>query len=146
MVVYLKIVTSQVKCYKRKRSNQYLVTLKKGHEFKPDEDVYIVGKDDFEKIQEDNKFTQKYYQELEALKNDYRIKDYEKLKEETEKRVIAENKLRNKHDHLQERLRVALEEINQQQKVISDLSNRSFFDYMRGRLPESYKQLSEPKK
>ncbi len=55
------------------------------------------------------------------------------------------SRLRNKHDHLQERLRAALEEINQQQKVISDLSNRGFVDYITGRLPESYKQLSEPK-
>lgn len=56
------------------------------------------------------------------------------------------NRLRNKHDHLQERLRTALEEINQQQKVISDLSNRGFIDYITGRLPESYKELNEPKR
>ena len=55
------------------------------------------------------------------------------------------NKLRNKHDHLQERLRTALEEINQHEKVISDLSNRSFLDYAFGRLPESYKRLQAPK-
>jgi chromosome segregation ATPase len=54
------------------------------------------------------------------------------------------NRLRNKHDHLQERLRTALEEINQQQKVISDLSNRGFIDYVTGRLPQSYKQLQSP--
>ena len=63
------------------------------------------------------------------------------IKTENENLKATENKTRNKLDHLQERLRIALEEINQQQKVISDLSNRSFFDYMRGRLPESYKQL-----
>jgi len=68
---------------KRKRSNQYLVTLKKGHEFKPDEDVYIVGKDDFEKIQGIINL-RKILSELEALKNDYRIKDYEKNKRRTE--------------------------------------------------------------
>ena len=38
----------------------------------------------------------------------------------------------------------ALEEINHQQKVISDLSNRGFFDYVTGKLPESYKQLQAP--
>jgi chromosome segregation ATPase len=84
--------------------------------------------------------------QLEALKNDYRLTDYDNLKNKYDLRESQETKLRNKLDHLQERLRVALEEINQQQKVISDLSNRSFFNYLTGKLPESYKELSEGKK
>ena len=46
-------------------------------------------------------------------------------------------RLRNKHDHLQERLRTSLEEINKHQKVINDLSNRGFVDYIFGRKPKS---------
>lgn len=70
---------------------------------------------------------------------------YGNLQEQHQNLNNETNKLRNKHDHLQERLRTALEEINQQQKVISDLSNRGFIDYVTGRLPESYKQLNAPK-
>lgn len=70
---------------------------------------------------------------------------YRNLQEQHQNLKNEVNKLRNKHDHLQERLRTALEEINQQQKVISDLSNRGFIDYVTGRLPESYKQLNAPK-
>jgi hypothetical protein len=55
------------------------------------------------------------------------------------------NKLRNKYDHLQERLRKELEESSQRDRVISDLSNRGFLDFILGRLPESYKQLNPPK-
>ena len=70
---------------------------------------------------------------------------YGNLQEQHQNLNNESNQLRNKHDHLQERLRTALEEINQQQKVISDLSNRGFLDYVTGRLPESYKELSAPK-
>jgi hypothetical protein len=78
-----------------------------------------------------------------------KIKELELMEEKASKFDQLQddhNRLRNKHDHIQERLRAALEEVNQQQKVISDLSNRGFFEYITGRLPESYKQLSEPKK
>ncbi|MEN6293342.1 MAG: hypothetical protein ABFD07_15185, partial [Methanobacterium sp.] len=78
-----------------------------------------------------------------------RIKELEFMEEKASKFDELQdehNRLRNKHDHLQERLRVALEEINQQQKVVSDLSNRGFFDFITGRLPESYKQLNESNK
>jgi len=86
-------------------------------------------------------------QELSTAK--VRIKELELMEDQASKFKELQddhNRLRNKHDHLQERLRTALEEINIQQRVISDLSNRSFIDYLRGRLPDSYKRLSEPKK
>ena len=100
----------------------------------------------YQQLEMDNKKLENIKSELETLKNDYRIKDYDNLKSKYDIRETQETKLRNKLDHLQERLRVALEEINQQQKVISDLSNRSFFNYLTGKLPESYKQLSEPER
>ena len=86
-------------------------------------------------------------QELSTAK--VRIKELELMEDQASKFKELQddhNRLRNKHDHLQERLRSALEEINKQQKVISDLSNRGFIDYITGRLPKSYKQLSEPEK
>ena len=86
-------------------------------------------------------------QELSTAK--VRIKELELMEDQASKFKELQddhNRLRNKHDHLQERLRTALEEINQQQKVISDLSNRGFIDYITGRLPESYKELNEPKR
>ena len=135
-----------VKCYKRKKSKQYLITLKGNHGFKRDEEVIILSKEEYREIEDlielrKNKISdmERRLNELEAMKLDKRIETYEKLEDDY-------NRLRNKHDHLQERLRTALEEINQQQKVISDLSNRGFTDYLFGRLPESYKQLSEPEK
>ena len=73
-----------------------------------------------------------------------RIRELEKLELEDYQGLY--NKLRNKHDHLQERFNKSLEEVNGLQRIISDLSNRGFIDYITGRLPESYKQLSEPKK
>ena len=85
-------------------------------------------------------------QELSTAK--VRIKELELMEDQASKFKELQDdhsRLRNKHDHLQERLRTALEEINKQQKVISDLSNRGIIDYITGRLPESYKQLSEPK-
>ena len=51
------------------------------------------------------------------------------------------NRLRNQQDHLQERLRISLKEINQHRKIINDLSSRGFVDYILGRQPESLKML-----
>lgn len=131
-----------VKCYKRKKSQQYLITLKGDHQFKKDEKVIILSKPEYKEIEDlidsrKNKIfdMERRLNELEAMKLDKRVEKYEKLEDDY-------NRLRNKHDHLQERLRTALEEINQQQKVISDLSNRGFIDYITGRLPKSYKMLN----
>lgn len=85
-------------------------------------------------------------QELSTAK--VRIKELELMEDQASKFKELQNdhnRLRNKHDHLQERLRAALEEINSHQKVINDLSNRGFIDYITGRLPESYKELQSPK-
>ncbi|CDG65937.1 hypothetical protein MBMB1_1859 [Methanobacterium sp. MB1] len=194
---------TKVKCYQRKKSRQYLITLTGNHGFKGDEPVTIISKPEFEELENisdsrknqisdlesqlvqleqdksqkvkelDNQLTI-YKEKVQNLESDVtkfkeiateadtrtqnleqelstsrlKIKELELMEEKASKcdRLQEDhNRLRNKHDHIQERLRAALEEINQQQRVISDLSNRGFVDYITGRLPESYKQLSEPK-
>jgi chromosome segregation ATPase len=203
-VVKLAKYQTKVKCYQRKKSKQYLITLTGNHGFKGDEPVTIISKPEFEELENisdsrknqisdlesqlaqlEQEKTQKakemdnqlkiYKDKVQNLENDVtefkeiaagsdtkvqnlehelstsrlKIKELELMEEKASKfdRLQDDhNRLRNKHDHIQERLRKALEEVNQQQKVISDLSNRGFVDYITGRLPLSYKQLNEPKK
>lgn len=236
---------TQVKCYQRKKSKQYLITLKGQHGFENDEPVTIISQSEFTELENISNSRKNQILDLESrltelegekdhelFLKDHKIKnleesldtsqtqvmdlkaelkDLEEIRQGRENEISALNnqvtlyktkvqnlenevtdfkentaesdakvktleqelstakvrikelelmedqaskfkelqddhsRLRNKHDHLQERLRTALEEINKQQKVISDLSNRGIIDYITGRLPESYKQLSEPK-
>lgn len=201
---------SLVKCYQRKKSRQYLITLKGDHGFKPDEPVVVLPEDGFselvalqdtardhknELLLKDKEISQVkldlqssrdevetktraliehesrvsvYEDNIKHLKDDLqalkdknlqlekdleasrdeigehrlRIRELEKLELEDYQGLY--NKLRNKHDHLQERFNKSLEEVNGLQRVVSDLSNRGFVDYLTGRLPESYKKLQAP--
>jgi chromosome segregation ATPase len=246
MVVKLAKYQTKVKCYQRKKSRQYLITLTGNHGFKNDEPVIILSEADFKELENISNSRKNQILDLEArltelegekdhelFLKDHKIKnleeslktsqtqvkdlkaelkDLEEIRQGRENEISAlnnqvtlyktkvqnlenevtefkentaesdarvktleqelsntkvrikelefmedqaskfkelqndYNRLRNKHDHLQERLRTALEEINNHQKVISDLSNRGFIDFIIGRLPESYKQLNEPKK
>ncbi|HNR26277.1 MAG TPA: hypothetical protein PKI66_06165, partial [Methanobacteriaceae archaeon] len=181
-----------VKCYQRKKSRQYLITLKGEHGFKGDDPVVVLHEKAFKDLEDIGVSREKQILDLELQLKD-KARDHEKelfLKDgiisqlesdredlksknlqlekdlkatreeirehrlrilELEKLELEDyqglyNKLRNKHDHLQERFNKSLEEVNGLQRIISDLSNRGFIDYITGRLPESYKQLSEPKK
>jgi chromosome segregation ATPase len=244
-VVKLAKYQTKVKCYQRKKSKQYLITLTGNHGFKNDEPVMILSDTDFNELENISNSRKNQILDLESrltesegekdhelFLKDHKIKNLEEsldtsqiqvkdLKAELEdleeirkgreneisalnnqvtlyktkvqnlENEVAEfkensaesdakvktleqelstakvrikelelmedqaskfkelqndhNRLRNKHDHLQERLRAALEEINSHQKVINDLSNRGFIDYITGRLPESYKELQSPK-
>jgi chromosome segregation ATPase len=244
-VVKLAKYQTKVKCYQRKKSKQYLITLTGNHGFKNDESVIILSETDFKELEDISNSRKNQILDLESrltelegekdhelFLKDHKIKnleesldtsqtqvkdlkaelkDLEEIRQGRENEISAlnnqvtlyktkaqnleneivefkensaesdakvksiqqelstakvrikelelmedqaskfkelqddYNRLRNKHDHLQERLRTALEEINQQQKVVSDLSNRGFIDYLTGRLPESYKQLNKPK-
>ena len=244
-MVKLAKYQTKVKCYQRKKSKQYLITLTGNHGFKNDEPVMILSRTDFNELENISNSRKNQILDLESrltelegekdqelFLKDHKIKnleesrdtfqtqvmdlkaelkDLEEIRQGRENEISAlnnqvtlyktkvqnienevtefkenvdnsdarvktleqelstakvrikeleliedqvskfkelqadHNRLRNKHDHLQERLRTALEEINEQQKVISDLSNRGFFDYITGRLPDSYKQLGEPK-
>ena len=245
-MVKLAKYQTKVKCYQRKKSKQYLITLTGNHGFKNDESVIILSETDFKELEDISNSRKNQILDLESrltelegekdhelFLKDHKIKnleesldtsqtqvkdlkaelkDLEEIRQGRENEISAlnnqvtlyktkiqnmenevtdfkentaesdakvktleqelstakvrikelelmedqaskfkelqddHNRLRNKHDHLQERLRTALEEINQQQKVISDLSNRGFIDYITGRLPESYKELNEPKR
>ena len=121
-------------------TEQYQVTLDKNNMFEDGQSVGVMPLDLLIGI----------YEKLDNAERDtMALADYTErygnLQEQHQTLINEVNQLRNKHDHLQERLRTALEEINQHEKVISDLSNRSFLDYAFGRLPESYKQLQAPK-
>lgn len=244
-MVKLAKYQTKVKCYQRKKSKQYLITLTGNHGFKNDESVIILSETDFKELEDISNSRKNQILDLESrltelegekdhelflkdqkIKNleesldtsqtqvkdlKAELKDLEEIRQGRENEISAlnnqvtlyktkvqnlenevtefkenaaesdariksleqelstakvrirelelmedqaskfkelqddHNRLRNKHDHLQERLRTALEEINQQQKVISDLSNRGLIDYITGRLPSSYKQLSEHK-
>ena len=244
-MVKLAKYQTKVKCYQRKKSKQYLITLTGNHGFKNDEPVMILSGTDFNELENISNSRKNQILDLESrltelegekdhelFLKDHKIKnleesldtsqtqvkdlkaelkDLEEIRQGRENEISAlnnqvtlyktkvqnlenevtefkenaaesdariksleqelstakvrirelelmedqaskfkelqddHNRLRNKHDHLQERLRTALEEINQQQKVISDLSNRGLIDYITGRLPSSYKQLSEHK-
>jgi len=244
-VVKLAKYQTKVKCYQRKKSKQYLITLTGNHGFKNDEPVIILSDTDFNELENISNSRKNQILDLESrlteiegekdhelFLKDHKIKnleesletsqtqmkdlkaelkDLEEIRQGRENEISAlnnqvtlyktkvqnlenevtefkanaaesdarvksleqelstakvrikelelmedqaskfkelqddHNRLRNKHDHLQERLRTALEEINHQQKVISDLSNRGFFDYITGRLPDSYKQLEAPR-
>ncbi len=244
-MVKLAKYQTKVKCYQRKKSKQYLITLTGNHGFKNDEPVMILSDIDFHELENISNSRKNQILDLESrltelegekdhelFLKDHKInnleesldtsqthvkdlkaelKDLEEIRQGRENEISAlnnqvtlyktkvqnlenevtefkenvgksdtkvkileqelstakvrireleimedqaskfkelqddHNRLRNKHDHLQERLRAALEEINSHQKVINDLSNRGFIDYITGRLPESYKELQSPK-
>lgn len=128
-----KLKDGTTKTYKTIQSQ---VVIKDNDLFTDGQVIGLVNLEDLQNLLKDYNDNKK---DLETLNNSLDI--YRKSTEKEEKLSNELDRLRNKHDHLQERLRKALEEINQQQKVISDLSNRGFFDYVTGRLPESYKLL-----
>jgi predicted nuclease with TOPRIM domain len=67
------------------------------------------------------------------------------LQEQQDSKINQLDRLRNRFDHINERFIKSQDELSIYKQVINDLTNRSFFDYIRGRLPESYKELQAPK-
>lgn len=132
-----KLKDGTSKTYKTIQSQ---VVIKDNDLFTDGQVIGLVNLEDLNNLLKDYSDNKK---DLEALNNSMNI--YRNSTEIQQKLSNELDRLRNKHDHLQERLRKALEEINQQQKVISDLSNRSVWDFIRGKLPESYQLLSEGK-
>jgi chromosome segregation ATPase len=115
---------------------QQQVTIKGPNDFKDNDNVAILELEGYNKLYENSKTSESIIKQLNDVEQRYNIS------QKTNEDLVNEiDKLRNKHDHLQERLRKALEEINQHQKVINDLSNRGFTDYIFGRQPESLKML-----
>jgi chaperonin cofactor prefoldin len=106
---------------------------------KDGDNVVILKLEDYNKLYENSKISKSTIKELNN------VECYNNLQKTNEDLINEINRLRNKHDHLQERLRTSLEEINKHQKVINDLFNRGFLDYILGRQPESIKMLETVK-
>lgn len=122
-------------------TTQQQVTLEKNTLLVDGQDVAVIPLQTFTNLLETTKTNKDKLKELESLQE-----QYNNLTETNTELTNDIKRLRNSKEHTQERLTKALEEINQQQKVISDLSNRGFIDYVTGRLPESYKELQAPDK
>lgn len=138
---YKRNVKRKLKSGKSKTytTTQQQVTLEKNTLLVDNQEVAILPLQTFNMLLETSNTNKDKLNELEFLQE-----QYNKLTETNTELDNDIKRLRNSKDHTQERLTKALEEINHQQKVISDLSNRGFFDYVTGKLPESYKQLQAP--
>jgi chromosome segregation ATPase len=139
--VYQRNIKRKLKDGKTKtyQTHQQQVTLDKNDILVDGETVAVVPLETFKTYIESTSTNKNQLQELTQVQ-----KKYKDITETNQELTNDIKRLRNSKDHTQERLTKALEEINQQQKVISDLSNRGFFDYVTGKLPESYKQLQAP--
>lgn len=161
----LKKYESVVKCYARKNSNQYLITLKLGHPFKSNEIVYIVSKDELDNFYDDNILCENTISNLKKNINLYKakvkelenlaieIKEYkEKMNQIQQKYDILLNKhdkLRTSKDHLQERFnkcqneQIKLERENKAYLVaITKIQSLNFIRRLLNRIPEDIKQLT----
>ena len=169
----MKSYNSMVKCYKRKNGEQYLITLKRGHPFKEDENVVIISESEINEFKKDNinlenkiKLRNDTIHDLnnEITKNQEKIKELEEKSKETDdlKEKMAEmqdkydkllndsDKLRNTKDHLQERFNKSQEEVikleresNTYRIAIAKIQSLSFMDRLLNRLPDEIKQLPE---
>jgi len=138
--VYQKSIKRKLKdgTNKTYETIQQQVTIKGSNDFKDGDNVVILRLKDYNKLYENSKNSESTIKEFNDLQERYKT-----LQKSNEDLLNEMNRLRNKHDHLQERLRTSLEEINKHQKIINDLSNRGFVDYILGRQPESVKMLKE---
>lgn len=160
-----------VKCYKRKKSNQYVITLKQGHPFNEDEKVIIIPESEINDIQNDNKkledkikLRNNTIRDLNGEIDDYKVKieEMEKLNTEIanykekideiqnkyDKLLNDNDKLRNSKDHLQERFNKSQEEViglerelNSYRIAITKVQSLGFMDRLMNRLPDEIKQL-----
>lgn len=105
----MKSYNSTVKCYKRKNGEQYLITLKQGHPFNENENVFIISESEINEFKKDNinlentlKLRDDTIHDLsnEITKNQEKIKELEEKSKETDdlKEKMAE--MQNKYDKL----------------------------------------------
>ena len=142
-----------VKCYKRKNSKQYLITLRQDHPFNESEKVIVVKEKD---MQNHEIYVQKQETQLKSQKNEIqnlkvKISSLEESKVFKEKYDVLLNdmdRLRNKHDHLQERLNKSQEEIIHLERELTDyrlaiskVQNLGFMDRLLNKLPDEVKRL-----
>jgi cell shape-determining protein MreC len=140
--IYQKKISRKLKNGTNKTYNteQQTVTLKKNNMFEDGQSVAVIPFELFNMVNDNLKEFEDREKQLKEVTERYNI-----LTETNQELENDIKRLRNSKDHTQERLTKSLEETNQLYKIIGDLSNRGFIDYITGRLPESYKQLQAPK-
>lgn len=170
----MKSYNSMVKCYKRKKSNQYVITLKQGHPFKEDEEVIIIPKTEIKEFQTNNNNLEdtiklrndtirdlnteisKYKDQITALEEiSKELDDYKEKYNDTQNKynelLNNHDKLRNSKDHLQERFNKSQDEViklerelNSYRIAITKIQSLSFVERLLNKIPDEVKQLSGP--
>jgi chromosome segregation ATPase len=99
----MKSYDSVVKCYKRKASEQYIITLRQGHPFKTDESVTIIAKSDFQDIIKSNEILENIIKEHENIiqvLTQQKEEHVHKISELQEKNLNKSGELENKDDEI----------------------------------------------
>jgi hypothetical protein len=127
-----------VKKYKRKNSNQYLITLKQGHPFNENEPVYIISKTEFDKSNVDNISHENIISNLKT-END---KLQTEIKELMEYKIKSQD-LQDKHDKLLYQI-ISLERLNKNYLVaLTKMEGLSFMNRLFNRVPKDIKALTD---
>ena len=127
-----------VKKYKRKNSNQYLITLKQGHPFNENEPVYIISKTEFDKSNVDNISHENIISNLKT-END---KLQTEIKELMEYKIKSQD-LQDKHDKLLYQI-ISLERLNKNYLVaLTKMEGLSFMNRLFNRIPKNIKALTD---
>lgn len=127
-----------VKKYKRKNSHQYLITLKQGHPFKEDENVYIISKTEFDNFKMDNISHENIISNLKT-ENEKLQSENQELKEYK----IKVQDLQTKHDKLLYEI-ISLERLNKNYLVaLTKMEGLSFMNRLFNRVPKDIKALTD---
>jgi predicted nuclease with TOPRIM domain len=119
--------------------------MEKSDLFTDNQDVIILPVDEYNKLLESyQSFNQELLNDLQESNRTLQERN-KTLQEQQDSKINQLDRLRNRFDHINERFIKSQDELSIYKQVINDLTNRSLFDYIRGRLPESYKQLQSPK-
>jgi len=145
----MKEYDSIVKCYKRGNSKRYLVALKQDNPFDENAEVVLLLKSDLNKYKHDKLENENELNRLRLEVNE--LEEFRPFKEKCDVLLNDMDRLRNKHDFVQERLNKSQEEIIKLEReltnyrlIVSKIRNLSFMDRVLNKLPDEVKQL-EPK-
>jgi len=127
------------------KTESFQVIMGKSDLFTDNQDVIILPVDEYNKLLESyQSFNQELLNDLQESNRTLQERN-KTLQEQQDSKINQLDRLRNRFDHINERFIKSQDELSIYKQVINDLTNRSLFDYIRGRLPESYKQLQAPK-
>jgi hypothetical protein len=141
---------TRIKCYQRKNTKQYLITLTGKHPFHKDQTVYILPAEQYTKLNKEAEQNKQQTLELEQLK---KIEDqYNKLTQKYNELETMYNKTAQKYnaalietkEQAQDITR-AITIISFQKEVISEYNNQSLIKRIFGKAPERLKELEEKK-